>query len=230
MTTANDIVSGALRAISSIMPGEAIPGGEAEVALGVLNNMLAAWSADNFMPPFRTLESFPLVVGQSSYTIGSGANFSTVRPDYVTYVFRRDSNNLDYPLAPLTKEQYDSVLQKNLSSLPQWYYYDTQYPNGVIYLYPADVQADTLYIESTKPINQFSSLSASMNLPGEYFECLKYQLARRLVPEYGYPISTEMQMLIDESYDRIVRKNSKPKAAVFDQLLVRPKPYSIYTG
>ena len=80
----------ALRAISTLLPGEAIPGGEAANALLTLNMMLASWSADNLMPPFRTLESFPLVVGKESYTIGTNGttDFATSRPDYVTYVFR----------------------------------------------------------------------------------------------------------------------------------------------
>lgn len=230
--TATDIISGALYAISSVTPGEAINGSELGYALGVLNNVLAAWSAENLQAPFRTVESFPLTIGKASYTIGQSGtpDFNTVRPDYVTFVWRRDANGLDYWLIDYTKEQYNSVFQKTLQGLPQWYYYDAQYPNGVLNLYPTDVQADTLFIESLKPIAQFSSTTATMALPGEYFEDLKYSLAERLAPEYGMTISQDLRKLMDDSHKRIKRKNLKPKAANFDLYMLHPRPFNIYTG
>jgi hypothetical protein len=228
--TGSDIVYGALRVITSISPGEAIPGGEADNALSVLNGMLAAWSAESLMPPFRTLENFPLVNGQASYTIGSGADFDTVRPDAITYAYRRNSGNLDFPLTPLTQDEYNAERLKTLAGLPQWYHYDCQYPNGVIYVYPVESQADTLYIESLKPFNRFANLQVSMALPGEYFECMKYQLARRLAPEYGFPITPDMLALMDDAYSRIKKKNTKRKVARFDAALMRPRPFNIVSG
>ena len=200
MPNATDIISGALYAISSVTPGEqAINGTELGYAFGVLNNVLASWSAENLQAPYRTVESFPLTIGQASYTIGTSGspNFNTVRPDYVTYVFRRDSNNLDYQLIDYTKEQYDAVFQKQLQGLPQWYYYDAQYPNGVLYLYPTDVQAaDTLFI-GVPQAYCFNSLLFHYfhygKFPGEYFEDLKYSLAERLAPEYGMTISQDFR-------------------------------------
>lgn len=230
MSTGNDLVSGALRNISSLSPGEAIPGGESDNALAVLNMMLASWSAENLMIPYRTLESFPLIPGQASYTIGPSANFATIRPDEITAVYRRDALNNDYSLIPYTKEQYNGIVTKSVTGLPQWYYYDTQYPSGILYLYPPDIQADTLFIESLKPINQFTTLQTTMALPGEYAEAIKYLLAHRLAVEYGFPIGQELAALIAEAKVRIMRKNVKPKAAGFDMVLQTPKNFNIYTG
>lgn len=228
--TASDIVHGALHVIASISPGEAISGGETDNALTVLNGMLAAWSAESLMPPFRTLENFPLVNGQASYTIGSGADFDTVRPDTVTYAFRRNSAGQDFPLTPRTKEEYNAVQLKSLGELPQWYYYDCQYPNGVIYVYPVESQADTLYLESLKPLNRFANLQASLDMPGEYFECMKYQLARRLAPEYGFPITPDMMTLMNDAYTRIKNKNTRRKVVRFDAALRKALPFNIISG
>lgn len=229
MATANDLVSGALRAATSLSPGEGIPGAESDIALGILNSMMASWSADALMPPYRTLESFTLSTTKNSYTMGQSGSpdVSTVRPDQVTFVFRRDSSNQDYPLDPYTKEQYNSVPLKSRSDTPRYYFYDTQYPNGVLYLDCKPSAADTLFVESLKPLNQFSSLAASVALPGEYEEAVKYLLCERLSPEYGFPISADLRKLIEDARRRIYRKNARPKAAGFDVAL-RDRPYPGY--
>lgn len=232
MTTANDLVSAALRLISSLPPGEGIPGAESDAALSALNLMLAAWSGESLMPPFRTLESFPLVAGQASYTIGPSGTFNTVRPDYVTFVYRRDAGSRDYSLSPYTKEQYDAAPDKAVPGTPQWFYYDTQYPNGVLYLYPAPTAADTLFVESLKPVAQFATLAATVNLPGEYAKAIKYLLADELAPEYGFtiPPGSRLEQLIESSRRTIKRKNLKPKVAAFDVALLKPQPFNIYQG
>jgi len=230
MATGNDLIASALRAISSLNPGEAIPGAEAGNALSVLNMMLAAWSADGLMQPCRTIESFPLVVGKQSYTMGPGGDFDTARPDRVTFAFRRDANGLDRTLNAMVKEQYDDLPLKGTGGIPLWYYYDCQYPQGVIYVYPVESTQATLYVESLKPVNQFSSLNAEMILPGEYQEAIKYGLAKRLAPEYGFPIDQVLASLILDAENRIVRKNAPRKAASFDPMFgCAPRPY-IYTG
>lgn len=230
MTTGNELVGGALRVVTSVTPGESVDGTEAANALVVLNRMLRSWSAKELMLPFRTLEQFTLTVGQASYTIGPSANFNTVRPDYVTGAYRRDANSVDYPIQIIPKERYNDIRIKNQSGLPWMLYYDAQYPNGIIYLWPAEIQADTLFLESQKPIAQFTTLQTSMNLPGEYEEAIVYLLAQRLAPEYGVSITPDIAELIKEAADFIRRKNTKTMLAGFDPILGRPMPYNIVNG
>lgn len=222
MTTATDIGSGALRLISSLAPGEGIPGLESDTVLSALNMLLASFSAQNLMAPYRTLESFTLTAGQASYTIGqSGSpNFSTVRPDSITNVFRRDSSGQDTPLWAWTKEQYNAAPNKSVAGSPDWYYYDAQYPNGILYLYAPPDKAETLFVESLKPVAQFSSLAADMALPGEYALALTHLLAEQLAPQYGMPISPDLRKLITDAKAMIRRKNVKPFVAAVDPALL----------
>ncbi|QEL19339.1 hypothetical protein [Limnoglobus roseus] len=230
MTTGNAIVTGALRSATTIMPGEGIDGGEAESALAVLNAMLAAWSADGLTPAFHTLEGFPLVVNQANYTVGTGGNFNTVRPDEVCAVFRRDANGYDTPLNPWTREQWLADGLKSNQGTPTFWYYDPQYPLGVLRLDNAPTLAETIYLDTLKPINQFATLSSTMLMPGEYEEAMKYKLVERLAPEYGFPISQDLRVLITESFKRIKRKNSKPVRATFDPALRGSVPFNINNG
>lgn len=236
MTTANDIISGALRLISSSTPGESISGDEINNGLVVLNAMLAAWSTEELMIPFRSLDAFPLVVGQESYTIGqSGSpNINSVRPDYITDAWLTDTlSGIDYPINFYTSEQYEDVPLKSIQSIPRWLYYDTQYPNGVIYIFPtSSATTYTLNIQSNKPIMQFATINSSMILPGEYFKAMRYLLADELAPEYGFNIqpASKLDENIRESRKMIKRKNTKNTVATFDAALNSRPFFSILTG
>lgn len=234
MTTAQDIVTGALRLISSTTPGEAIPGDEINNGLVVLNQMLASWSTDNLMIPYRSLDAFSLVVGQKSYTIGTSGmvNINSVRPDYITDAWLTDTlSGIDYPINFYTSQQYEDIPLKSIQSIPRWLYYDTQYPNGVINIFPtASATTYTLNIQSTKPIMQFATINSSMILPGEYFKAMRYLLADELATEYGFSIAADLAEKIKEARRMIKRKNTKNTVATFDAALNSRPFFSILTG
>ena len=232
MTTAHTLVAGALRAVSSLSPGEGVPGEEAENALAVLNRMLKAWSASNLMAPCRTLESFPLAAGVSSRTVGPAGQLATGRPDYVTDAFLRDAGGSDSPLRPMSKKAYNAIPSKTAGGTPARYYYDPQFPLGVLYFDCATGQAYTLFLESTKPVNQFATLQTDMALPGEYEEAIVYLLAQRLAPEYGFPIAAnpDIALLVRQAEEFIRRKNVAPVEAGFDAGIGPRGRFDINTG
>jgi hypothetical protein len=234
MTTANDIVSGALRLISSVTPGEAISGEEAANALTILNDMIASWSAESNMPPFKTKETLTLVQNQQSYVIGTSGSpdFNTVRPDEIIDVYFTDTTaNIDYDGDFLTQEQYNGIALKSVGTIPHWLYYDPQYPNGKIYIYPVPGNTTfTMTIESLKPVAQFSALTSTLSLPGEYPHALKMLLADVLSFEYGFEKSPSLQMEIERCRSLIKAKNAKRVTAGFDPIFRRKHTFSILTG
>lgn len=71
MTTANDIILGALRFINSYAPGEALDSADADDALETLNDLLESWSTDQ-ASVFAVVENIlQFVPGQYQYTIGN---------------------------------------------------------------------------------------------------------------------------------------------------------------
>lgn len=230
MTTANDIATGALRVVTSVTPGEPVDGTEAAYALGVLNRMLKAWSAQGLMIPYRTIESFTPSTQSASYTIGSGGNFDTVRPDKITAMFRR-YNNVDTPIQMISNTLYNPISYKSAQGVPYEAYYDPQYPLGIIYLYNVDsVVGAQLFIDSWKPMTQFTTLQSTMNLPGEYEEAMVYLLAKRLAPEYGFTMSQDVADLIKQAEDFIMRRNTTIAFAQFDAALKKAPNFNIYAG
>lgn len=242
MSTATSLIGAALRKVSSYTPGQNIDGNELTPALDELNRMLASWSAEGLMIPYRTLESFTMVVGQQSYTIGSGANFSTTRPDIIQSAFIRDSANLDYYIrTDLTRDEYDGIALKTVQGIPSTLYYDKQYPTATIYVYPTAQLAYTIYLDSLKPLTQISSSGSTISLPGEYQDTIVYNLAKRLAPDYGFDLTQGVGLIVaqeaEKSLSRIKKINTQIAVSNFDQALsvnssgfVRASRWNIYSG
>lgn len=223
MTTASDLISAALRKVSSDTPSDVINGQEIATALDELNRMLASWSTESFMPQFRTLENFPLVANTLSYTIGSGATFSTVRPDVTQNgCFIRDTNSIDTPLTLITREQYDGTPLKTSPGRPIYLFYDKQYPSGIVYLYPSPDQAYTIYLDTLKPFVQFAATTTSYAFPPEYQDAIIWNLSLRLAPEVGFSLQDHPEIVefARESKKLIKALNAKPPVVDFDPYLI----------
>lgn len=231
MTTGTDLIAASLRVISSLTPGEPVPGQEEGDALATLNRMLAGWSAKNLMPPFRTLESFSLSQGQGSWTIGSGAQIDASRPDAINDAYIRDSAGYDTHIdVRMTADEYNAIGLKNTSGRPRRLFYDRQYPNGVLYFDRYTDAAYTLFLDTTKPVNQFATAAATMVMPLEYEEAIVYLLAERLAPEYGFTITPDIRKLIEDSRSMIMRKNLRRTVARFDAGLGGSRPFNFNAG
>lgn len=222
MPTIANLLSRALRKISSDSPGDTANGADVVVALDELNAMLDEWSDDNLIIPSRTIESFPLVAGTSSYSIGTGATFNTSRPDVIQGIFTRDSNNNDMSVDTLTRDQYNDIPVKSSQGRPYKYFYDTQYPNGIIYLYSTPDSAYTLYIDSLKPLSRITNTSADLSMPGGYENLIVLNLAVRLAPDFGFPLQEENQLVIEAKRlkKKVKRRNVKSSVASFDPFLL----------
>jgi hypothetical protein len=221
LTTCQDVLYGALRQISSVTPGEPIDGTEASNALTVINRLLAAFSMEWGLIQDVTVENFPLVVGQVSYTWGIGGNFNSVRPDKIFNCWIYDSQaGIRYPLKVLSDNQYQGIMLNTISSIPKAIYYDQQYPLGIVYIYPtASLTTYSLYTETYKPIAQFATLTSTMNLPGEYFEELVMLTADELAPEYGYEMTQRQIQKVDYVKDLMKARNFKRSVAEFDSAI-----------
>jgi hypothetical protein len=218
MTTCQDVLYGALRQISSVTPGEAIEGTEASNGLTVINRLLAAFSMEWGLIQDVTVENFPLVVGQTSYTWGIGGNFNSVRPDKIFNCWLYDSlSGIRYPLKMLSDNQYQAIPLNNIQSIVKAVYYDPQYPLGILNLYPtASLTTYILYTETYKPMAQFATLTSTMNLPGEYFEELVMLTADELAPEYGYELNQRQLQKVEYVKDLMKARNFKRAVAGFD--------------
>lgn len=225
--TANDIIYQALRRIGQIRAGytaqpELLADTLAEWAL-----MFDEWNNDRLMQ-YSQPDLTYTVTGPGSksagngYTIGpSGADFTGPRPESIirmNVVLNPTSSNPVYlQLSPISMEQWaaQSVRQIPAINVTSIFYYDPQYPNGVINVFPP-VTAGTVF-----EIFQFGALTAPAALvtaytaPPGYAEAVVSGLAERM-----YYMVPKMLMAQKKPYAAIAGQHKRSK----DRIKVRNRP------
>lgn len=154
-------------------------------------------------------ESITLVDGTASYA-------TTNRPLKILECYYRDSDGNDTTMIPLTREEYWNLSDKDQSGQPTQFFFDPQDDgtdtSNTIYVWPVpDANfADELYVVYQTHIKDVSDAldgTEEINVPQEWLETVKYGLATRLAPMYGYPVQErnlllkEYQQMLKESLD-----------------------------
>ncbi len=209
---AQDIIKRALRLLRIYAPGEAIHGDEINDNLSVLNSMMDYLSLQGLMFYSLTTESFELTT-DGVYTIGDGEDFDTERPERINVEasFIRDANGNDYPLRPMTREEYNAITIKSLSgSYPTHLFYDPKFPVGDVCLYPPPIEGLTLYLVSEKAFAMFGDVTDPVTLPAGYQAMLEYNLAIWLNDEYGKGVSKLISTMAIQTLANIESRNAKP--------------------
>lgn len=109
-----------------------------------------------------------------------------IRPLRITDGFVRNIPGAnDTPCSLIPREWYNRFGYKASTGVPTQMYYDAQSNIGYLYIYPTfSVVDQVLYIEFQKPIDDFTTSTDDFDMPQEWAEALKFNLALRLSPEY----------------------------------------------
>jgi hypothetical protein len=146
--------------------------------------MMDSWQIERLLCYQVVQESFPLSASIASYTIGTNGTFATNRPTrIVDPCFIRDSSNVDTPLKLIPVDSYGSIDYKSATGYPRFLYYDHGFSStstATLNLYPAPQQTYTLFINSMKQLQNFSTISHGVSLPPGYERAIGYNLAIEL--------------------------------------------------
>lgn len=237
MTTVNQLIAGAAKALGYLGRNETLSAADANDGLICLNSMLDSWSGEGLASWAQQIVTFPLVNGTQQYTIGSGGMISATRPDNIDSAFITDSNSIDYPLNIVTSDQWDSIAQKTITSqIPNTLWYDSQYPLGVINIFPIPLLTYTVTIQAILQQQTFSSQTQVMSAPPGYEAAFRLNLALQLMT-MGFPSllpPTQFQMLVNNASDakaNIKRKNIKAVESDYDGAIVSNSyaTYNVYS-
>ncbi|RMF43919.1 MAG: hypothetical protein D6751_09760 [Deltaproteobacteria bacterium] len=209
MATARDLITGALRRLRVLESGESPSADEANDALTILNETLAAWSTEGLLIPANSLQAFSTVAGQTSYTIGAGGDWDTARPIRIDRAFTRIGNT-DYPCDVVSRGTYLGIAAKSVASTyPTCLYYDDTMPLGTVYVYPPTQATQQLWLDMQQPLIAFTDLSSDVVLPGEYSLLIRLTLAQLLAPEYGASMTPEDVASLRHVMHSVKRNNTK---------------------
>lgn len=131
----------------------------------------------------------------------------------VTDVVYRDSDGLDTTMIGISRQEWWNLSDKNQTGQPTQYYYDTKEDaaESKLYIWPAPSTSHADNGETVKVTGQIllenvgTAGTATLDVPQEWLETVKYGLATRLAPMFGYPIQ-ERTLLIQE-YNQMLKES-----------------------
>ena len=226
MTTALDIITGALRRINAYAPGETLSTADANDALQLLNDLLDTWSTEHLTVYANAEDTATLTPGKPSYTIGTGGDINVARPLRVVQVFTRITTSgagaIDYPCEEAASEQYLSIgLKSQPGPWPRMFFYNSTFPLGTLYLWPVPTMAGELHLWCDNVLSQFATLTDVLSMPQGYARALKLNLALELAPEYKKEPSALLVEQARSAKAVIKALNSSPQAvAAYDGAIV----------
>lgn len=241
--TARDVITQAFSDLGVFQPGESIPAPDANGALSRLNAFISGMSQSPLTFPYVGREVFNVIANQSTYTIGPGGDFDTVRPTALTGAgllmpsLGSPTGQVEIPIAPMTDDAYQLCQVKDqTSALWTDIYFNATYTDGfaTVFLWPTPTTTQNqcvLYFGSA--IRGFANLTTQYDFPPGVFEMLEYELGKRLAPSYGGTGWTaELEGLRKESMFVYKRNNFKLTDAPVDPAMTHTSRggYVIQTG
>jgi len=207
MPSALQIVTKAMKIAGVIGQNETPSSSEADDGLVSLNDLLASWDTDETYVFAYESQTYPLVNGTNSYTIGTGGVFNTDRPVIFDSVVA-NLQGISYPLKELNAQDYADIAYKAMGTgIPEFYYCDFAFPIATIYLYGAPSSGITLTIGKSTRLTQFADLTTQYTFPPGYNRLLNYGLAMEIAPDYGVSLTPEAQFIASESKANVRNRN-----------------------
>lgn len=233
MTTAGDIIYGALRLIGQLAEGEVPSAETAQDALAAMNMMIDSWSTERLAVYATQDQVFTWPAGQAVRTLGPTGNFVGLRPvllDDATYYV--DPQGLSFMPAIINEAEYNAIVLKTVTSnYPQVIYAEPSSPNATYSIYPVPTQNMVWHFISVLPLTQPASLGTELVFPPGYLRAFRYNLACELAPEFGVepsPQVTRVAMVSKRNLKRI--NNPSDMMAMPSGIMGAPGRYNIYTN
>ena len=137
------------------------------------------------------------------------------------------NGGLDYPVAILNVEDYEMIGLKTLNGpWPKALYYQPTETLGNIFVWPNPAQGE-MHIFADTLFSKYTSINDTMLLPEGFEAALEWNLAERMMPQYGKASPTQISMInafAAQGKSTIKRTNMKPiQSARFPDALLMSK-------
>lgn len=224
MATGASLITAAFNKVSVYNPTST----QTASALLSLNSFVSVLGAEG-MEYAVTGESLALTVGTAEYTVGSGGDLDTVRPDRLDKCFIRNGDGYDLPMEIIPVKNYNDITSKTQEGRPGKVYFLPEYPLAkVIFDYEID-EAYTAYFDFWKPFTILASTTATVSLPVQFEEFMVYNLAVRLGEDWDRKVPLTVLSRAKETKEILQTLNAStrpPSKAKFDLMLYK-RPYNI---
>lgn len=211
MATAIELISRAMRLAGVYALGETPTPAETAAGLTALNGLISSLANESLMIYEEVVDAIPITPGPGIITVGPSGSFVTARPielllsSYVVY------QGVTYMCPPITIDQYNTITFKAQTAPFPWVlWWESNYPDGTLTVYPQPSDNSILYLPSKKPLTGFATPATSVALPPGYDEMLAFNLAINLGPEFTADIPQSVYARAANTKRVIKRTNAKP--------------------
>lgn len=171
-------------------------------AVQTLNYMLTHFQTYGMQLFARKEASFSLTQGASVYTLGPGGSVNILQPLRIYDARRKDNlSGQETPIQIFSEKEYLAIPNKLEEGSPIAIYFKPRHEIGVtshatatgqLYLWqPADAYNatnTTIYFNYQRPFVNFDTTTDYIDMPQEWLDAVKWNLAVRLAPVYGTPM------------------------------------------
>lgn len=191
----------ALQLLGEKRMGGTLSSDEQTAHLASLNAMMESWSLERLMCYQVVEDSKALTASDGTYTIGSGGDWSTTRPNKIVQAWVRDADSQDSNVEIISAKAYNAIVSKTSDgAYPMYLYYDSAFASslGTVFLWPEPSAGLTLYISSWKQLQTFALISTTVVLPPGYQRAIEFNLAIELAGGFT-SVSPEVAKIARES-------------------------------
>jgi hypothetical protein len=211
MTTASELIDGALRLLGMLAEGETPSAATSQDALFAMNQMIDSWNTER-LSVFSTQDQvFSWTPGNISRTLGPSGDFVGNRPvllDDSTY-FKDPANGISYGIKIINQQQYDGIAVKTVTSTyPQVIWINMDYPNIDMYVYPVPTKVLEWHFISVTELTQPATLATTLSFPPGYLRAFRYNLACEIAGEFGVEPSPQVSRIAMSAKRNIKRINN----------------------
>ena len=229
MSTARDLCTAALQYLQVVGQLDTPQEGDMQRAFADLNDLMDSLSTDEYMVYSTNSDTYTLIGGTQSYTIGPTGTLVGTRPldiisAYIVY------NSVSYEVSVINDVEYNSIGLKLLqTTLPQMLYYNQSFPNGTLFPWPIPSGNIPLTLTYNSIFTSFAMLDTAVSFPPGMARFLKWNLIKEIGEAWGKEIPPSVIMKANESKAALRRLNSPQFRMTFDAVLMNKRQtYNIY--
>src|SRR5258706_3773985 len=213
--------------------GDTLTSAEQTAYLAVLNSMLDSWRIDKLLV-YRILEnSFTLVVGFDTYTIGSGGNFNIERPDRLEDTCFIMLNNSQYQVRVVDEATLTAQQTQGQRQMPRMVYLDPAFPFANIFFDYTPAQAYEFNLKTWSSLQQCTAIGDVLTLASGYQRALESNFAIEAAAGY-ISAPAETVRIAKESKTKIMQQNTRTTYLTLDPGVTQGRRmrsgHSILTG
>ena len=233
--TVNTIILSALKLSGVLGEGQIASAENLSDTFVALNDMLSEWSKLRWL--VYVLDTYQIQsTNKQFYTVGPGGDFNIpIRPNRIDSCYFRQNLGespyaFDYTLTCIeAREDYNGIRTKLLNSFPEYYFYESDWPLGNLYVWPIPPTIYQIWISVMHPLGNYVNLTDSMALPPEYNQVTKYNLAVRCCAMFSRPLPPQVKAIAEAGLSALRRANAQVPTEKMPQELLRRGIYNPYS-